>query len=353
MAAIAIATPFAVHTARADDPAEIAARAGGGEAGYSVNLYLPQAITIHTGDTITFSFDWFEPHSVTFGTPTGDPTAPSVPLDAPYVFDGTGYFSSGLLGEGFTDVTTFSVEFAAAGDYEIYCAIHPFMTGDITVIDSGDVPTQEELDATGDTEYETELAAAKAAAAVLAAAPVTSTNNGDGTKTYDAVVSGALMNSDVMQYFPPSLTIHQGDSVRFTNSTPVPHTVSFNPQDYPGGDPFESEQTSLPNGFDGSGFANSGIIGQDFPLGQTFEMKFTTPGTFTYVCLLHSTEGMVGDIVVQAATAPSPTPTQTAPQPPATGSGHSGGSNTMLAFYLAGIAFVLIGGSAVMAARRS
>ncbi|MCA9826096.1 MAG: hypothetical protein KC479_11790 [Dehalococcoidia bacterium] len=374
LAIIAVAAPFAVHSVVADHD-EVTADAGGGETGYAINLFLPKDITIHTGDTVTWDFPWFEPHSVTYGTPTGDPTAPSVPLDEAYAFDGTGYFSSGLLGPGFSDETTFSVTFTMAGDYELYCAIHPFMTGNVSVVDDGDTDTQEEMDTRAAAEYEAELTAAKALGATLAAAPTTSMTNADGSTTYDVVVAGALMGSDVMQFFPPSLTVKEGDSVKFTNNTPVPHTATFNPQLYPGGDPFEVPQSDVSGGFDGTGFTNSGIIGKDFPDGTTFEMKFLTAGTYNYICLLHDTQGMVGSITVEEAPAttpsPSPSPTATstptptatptatasptvvAPQPPATGTGSIGDGPGTLALYLGGLALVLFGASALMLARRS
>jgi plastocyanin len=341
--ALAMAAPFAIRKAIATEH-EVNVKAGGGETGYAVNLFLPSDVTVNTGDTVTWGFDWFEPHSVTYGTPTGDPTMPSVPLDAAHEFDGSSYFSSGLLGEEFSEVTTFSVTFMNAGNYDIYCAIHPFMTSTVNVVDSGTVDTQEELDARGAAEYGPALAELKTLQGQLAAAPFTSTDNGDGTKTWNAVVSGATMSGDVMQFFPPSAGIKAGDTLRWTNSTPVPHTVTFNMQEYPGGDPFAVPRSSNTT-FDGTGFTNSGIIGVDFPDGTSYALKFSKAGTYNFVCILHANQGMAGTVTVGEADAP---------QPPATGMGTGGTGGINYAWYLAG-AILLVAGSVPLlaAARRS
>jgi len=42
-------------------------------------------------------------------------------------------------------------------------------------------------------------------------------------------------------------------------------------------------------------------------LGNTYSLKFPTPGTYRYYCLLHGPSGMMGTIVVQNAGAPYPT----------------------------------------------
>jgi plastocyanin len=336
-----LAAPFALKSVIAAGN-EVTVRAGDGETGYAVNLFLPQDITINTGDTVTWDFPWFEPHSVTYGTPTGDPTMPSVPLDAPLEFDGSSYFSSGLLGEEWSEVTTFSVTFMNAGTYDLYCAIHPFMTGAVNVVDSGTIDTQADLDARGAAEYSPALAELKTVQGQLAAVPFSSTDNGDGTKTWDATVSGATMSGDVMQFFPPNAPIKAGDTVRWTNNTPVPHTVTFNIQQYPGGDPFAVPRSSNTT-FDGTGFTNSGIIGVDFPDGTTYALKFSKAGAYNFVCILHANQGMVGSVTVGQADAP---------QPPSTGTGSAGAGGVAYQLYLAVALLVMVGSATVLAAAR-
>src|SRR3990167_1812133 len=81
-------------------------------------------------------------------------------------------------------------------------------------------------------------------------------------------------------YFTPSsVTITAGDSVVWTNTDTMPHTV-----------------TSNTNAF------NSGTMQPS----ATYSQTFNTPGTYQYYCAFHS--GMVGTITVLAA-AQSPLPT--------------------------------------------
>src|SRR5262249_40456269 len=156
-------------------PATIKIKAGNGEPGYAVNLFLPNAATITTGDIVHWDAPWSEPHTVTIGQPPAgaDPTANPVPFPTtPVVYNGTGYLSSGFISTGFqpggpgtSTPTSFEIQFTKAGTYNIYCAIHPNMTSTITVVDSGTVSKQADLDATAASTYATELAAIKAAAA--------------------------------------------------------------------------------------------------------------------------------------------------------------------------------------------
>jgi plastocyanin len=91
-----------------------------------------------------------------------------------------------------------------------------------------------------------------------------------------------------------SLTIHAGDTVRWTNADKAPHTAT--------GDIFDSD-----------------ILEQN----GSFTFRFTQPGTYAYVCILH--EGMAGSVIVLPAEGPAappvaaaPTSTSAAPISPAT-----------------------------------
>ena len=86
-------------------------------------------------------------------------------------------------------------------------------------------------------------------------------------------------------YFTPSsVTITAGDSVVWTNTDTMPHTV-----------------TSNTNAF------NSGTMQPS----ATYSQTFNTPGTYQYYCAFHS--GMVGTITVLAATTQPPPVTSPAP----------------------------------------
>src|SRR3989344_500146 len=87
-------------------------------------------------------------------------------------------------------------------------------------------------------------------------------------------------------YFTPSsITITAGESVVWTNTDTMPHTV-----------------TSNTNAF------NSGTLQPS----ATYSQTFNTPGTYQYYCAFHS--GMVGTITVLPATT-QPPPTSSSPAP--------------------------------------
>lgn len=356
----ALAAYVGFGSAGAQEPTTITADAGDGEVGYAVNLFLPAELTVETGTIVSWEWPWFEPHSVTFGTPTGDPSVPSNPEDEVVAFDGETYFSSGLVFGNNPEAVPFKVQFNTAGEYQIYCILHPNMLGTVTVVDSGDVDTQEEADARAAAEYEPELAAIKAVAAGLTAAPVAKETLADGSTKYTVVVAAATMDADAMQYFPPSLNIEEGDTVLFSNTNFTPHSVNFGP--YQGQDPFETPAQIPAGGYDGTGSVYSGIIGNDFPAGNTMQLKFTKAGSYDFYCILHADQGQVGTINVSAATTPPPTttttvptatPTKVAPKPPATGTGSDAGS-TPGAVWLAGMALALLGaGAAAVAVARN
>ena len=88
--AIALAfVAFAASSGQSAQAAEVnlKLRAGDGETGYAVNMFLPGSVYIRAGDTLTWDFGWDEPHSVTFGEPQGDPSAPSHPDAAVVEYD--------------------------------------------------------------------------------------------------------------------------------------------------------------------------------------------------------------------------------------------------------------------------
>jgi plastocyanin len=350
-------------------PTTIKLLAGNGETGYAVNEYLPNAATIMTGDIVHWDFPWTEPHTVTFGTPTGDPTVSPTPFPtAPVPYDGTGSITSGLIGTGYAPGppgsvahTSFEVQFTKAGTYNFFCAIHPNMTGTITVVDSGTVSKQSDLDAKAATDYAADLAQLKAAAAT-APKTATVTTNANGTKSYALAVSSPtdVPIGDVMQFFPPTVNITAGDTVTWSSNVHTPHTVTFGAP--PPADPFSLPPSTAD--FPTTGYANSGIIGldQDPDNGHTFSLTFPKAGTFNYFCLLHAQEGMQAQVVVAAApatptvaptTAPTTAPTK-APGAPNTGSGAAGSGINGL-FLLAGVIAIALAmsGTAAIAVKRT
>jgi plastocyanin len=77
-------------------------------------FYVPKIVETSVGSMITWKNEDFTPHTVTSGNMTTG---------------NTGVFDSNIMQKG----STFSFLFDKVGDYNYFCAIHPFMTGRIVV----------------------------------------------------------------------------------------------------------------------------------------------------------------------------------------------------------------------------
>jgi plastocyanin len=133
------------------------------------------------------------------------------------------------------------------------------------------------------------------------------------------VPGGAIMTQG---FFPSPLVVHAGDAVTWTWASNVPHTVTFNsgkpalPLIVPGPGPgeltlgpaFAPLGPAGPNAiYDGSLQLSSGVPAS--PDQNTYQLTFTQPGIFGYVCQIHP--GMRGEIIVLPAGASLPeTPAQ-------------------------------------------
>jgi plastocyanin len=271
------------------------------EALQSLQFY-PATITINAGDSITWKYPAGEPHTVTFLGPRSAPPPPTDPSDpvpaGGNTYDGSTYTSSGfmLLGQSYT------LKFPKAGTYTYYCLIHGEMIGKVVVQPAGTAyPT---LVGSILEQVPAALAAdLKTASDAVAQFPYTP----GGTHLAAGIAPGLgqppLSNASVVRFLDgdtlssTSVTVAAGTTVTWTNlDTNLPHTVTFPiaGQQLPPMDPFSPPSGG--NVYDGTAMVNSGPL---FP-GQSFSLTLTTPGTYTYDCLLHDdTEGMVGTIIVQ------------------------------------------------------
>lgn len=125
----------------------------------------------------------------------------------------------------------------------------------------------------------------------------------------DGIVVGAGMNDPddptiaVLAFMPAALTVEAGTPVQWEWNGAEPHSVTFlaagQTLPEPGSDPSLFGPTPPTGPYDGTGFVNSGLQ----PLGPTapapFEMTFSTPGTYSYYCVIHPQ--MVGEVTVEAA----------------------------------------------------
>jgi plastocyanin len=138
------------------------------------------------------------------------------------------------------------------------------------------------------------------------------------------VLAGAGQDTVAINaFFPASVHVRAGDTVTWKINSNEPHLATFlageppppDPVPIPGGGPtdvmlnpksaFPSKAPDAPiETYDGTEFRNSGFLsdGTVVPPGGPFSLKFDTPGTYQYICLIHPTT-MKGEIIVEPANA--------------------------------------------------
>jgi plastocyanin len=153
-------------------------------------------------------------------------------------------------------------------------------------------------------------------------------------QTYTVLVG--LENSqqgiDVMAFFPSAVTIHAGDTVHWQINSNEIHTVSFGyllnttlPEAIIPAEPLYPADPSplivnpevanpvIPAGEYVGGPANSGIMGREEGTVQEFDLTFSEPGDYLYVCLIHGWE-MSGTVSVKPLGERVPSPQQSTAQ---------------------------------------
>lgn len=99
-------------------------------------------------------------------------------------------------------------------------------------------------------------------------------------------VEVTIKQSPTMRFDPVAANVNVGDTVKWTNSGFITHTVTFDPsQAQTAGD------AVLPAGVAPFG---SESLDQD----QSFTHTFMVKGTYKYFCKFHETMGMVGTVIV-------------------------------------------------------
>ena len=276
--------------------------------------FLPNEIWIHVGDSIAWTFNADDIHTVTFLT--DGQVRPPFPVGCP------GFSPSGASFDGSTCVTsppfitgqTFIVNFPTAGNYKLVCLVHEDMTATIHVLDTSvKLPHEQSF-------YDRE--AAREAQDLLSAPDLLSRHTHDKSANAVAVGIGQILANggghetvSLMRFVEPEQVIHAGATVEWTNFDPItPHTITFGKE--PAGDPappsgnvtidvdgalhgtISSTSDNVHSGFIIS--APQERIGlPQAPLGTTkFRITFTAPGVYPYICALHDDLGMKGRIIV-------------------------------------------------------
>jgi len=130
----------------------------------------------------------------------------------------------------------------------------------------------------------------------------------------DDKATGAAIDA----YFPATIHVHVGDTVVWKKNSNEIHTVTFLGSmakapdllvpmpNAPQGAMMVNPQAGFPTlpkdgVYDGTAFANSGIIGPDQGQAQQFSLTFTKAGSYSYTCVVHGVEDMTGTVVVDDA----------------------------------------------------
>ena len=299
--------------------------------------FYPARTFIHQGDSVRFVVQGF--HTVTFGKhgPPISPAGGSNPAtnDAagtPFWWGGTTpqlqltpamilprgkgvETGSQLLNSGVPqgNRSIYTVKFPKVGTFKYGCSVHPHMKGVVTVVPkAGAVPSAADRKALARAEEAADRASAQALNKKDLAKPANSTTITAGSGT---------TRLSLYRFYPKKVTVPAGTVVTFKlQSRNEVHTITFGNeavltqvgQGFIGGPPqflmsglgaYSSDPPgtvpSMTPTAHGNGFVNSGLVtdpGIPGPNPHSFKVRFPTPGTYFYACMIH--ENMFGMIVV-------------------------------------------------------
>jgi plastocyanin len=117
-----------------------------------------------------------------------------------------------------------------------------------------------------------------------------------------AGAQSADMGNQAVAFLPNEMWIHVGDSITWTSASGDIHTVSF----LIAGQPYADFTVGCP-GFSPSGVNFNGSMCVSAPplaMGQEFTVKFSAPGNYKLVCLVHTHMTGVIHVLARSATLP-------------------------------------------------
>jgi len=314
--ALAVGTPSSVAFAAAEHHTwQVTVGVQTANGAISGMAFTPSQIFVKSGDTIVWTVDSQEIHTVTFGAPPADTdnegaegiTNPLLnafeEIEEQFAtpaggssFDGVSYYNSGIMtatpqAAGFPQaIQQYALTInAPMGDYTFYCLVHgPIMSQVVHVIPS-DQPypfTQAQYNAQAAQQRGHLFAQGWRAYAqtVASVAP----------HTVSVGASVDAGQADVMRFLHTNTTIKVNDLVTFTNLTMDPHTVTIGAEQ---GILSYGDWNNVRQGDNvSSGLFGAAFTGFGLPSSVTF--RFTQPGVYHYYCVFHDYMGMVGTITV-------------------------------------------------------
>ena len=211
--------------------------------------FMPSAIAVGVGETVTWYNDDTAAHTTTSGSPTEGPD---------------GIFDSSLVMAG----SSFSHTFEDPGTYDYFCMVHPWMIGTVIVGDASEIAAfiaaQEEEEA------------AEAAAAAAEEAAWIEANPGVVTNAPGSSTPGCEETNSC--FIPSTITVSSGQGITWYNNDTAAHTATS-------GTPTEGP----------SGAFDSSLI----MAGGSYNHTFYSVGTYDYFCMVHP--WMQGTVVVESA----------------------------------------------------
>jgi len=297
--------------------------------------FLPNVFWIHAGDSIRWTFPTHERHTLTFLTP-GEVRPPAfgatfgVPVACPGVgvtpdgssFDGSSCVSSGVLllpedAGRFATAPTYSVVFAATGNFKFVCLVHADMTGVVHVRNpSESLPHDQDF-------YDREaldqqaLIVADASRLRGRGTPRDAMGSNDVAAGVGVIVTttgAGSQTASLMRFLRETINVRVGDTVEWTSLDPsINHTVTFGaePTDPrpPSGNVtltsdgarqavISSPADSVNSGFLAPAPQDRANLAQSPPGLTRFLVTFTSPGSYNYICAVHDQLGMKGTVIV-------------------------------------------------------
>lgn len=286
--------------------------------GRQVLAFLPNEIWIHEGDSITWQWNTDEIHTLSFLT-TGArmPFTVGCPgfATSPAMFDGTKCVSTQAIVNG----SSFTVSFPQTGNFKFVCLVHTNMTGVVHVfaLDRALPHDQDFYDDEAVAEAHALLSDTDGLGNDEAGGPEHGLQGGNQVAAGKAEISataGGQQTFSIMRFFEHTVVIHAGETVEWTNSSPVTaHTITFGTEPAnlmpPSANVTKDADGALHATINSasdrvhSGFVAAAVqerIGlPESPLNVTrFRVTFAKAGTYPYICALHDDLGMKGEVIV-------------------------------------------------------